>query len=194
MQLRMLDRTSSRGWFHKLILSKLRRSILRGLFTMLSLYTRSSPPAVRPPIYHFSAPIDVSRNPSVELSDPLRPLLCSGVSVFVPGEPGDREYEDVVCCLLGWNWPADRATVVAPVDAWPVFVVIAFACVAIFAVCEAFALELEVPVLCTYEVCVVVPVVVFCKALCALKADRKLPKNGLFVVGILDIRTSQFAS
>jgi hypothetical protein len=77
--------------------------MLLGLFTMLSLYTLSSPPAVLPPIYHFSAPSDVSLNPSDELSDPLLPRLCSGVKAPVPGEPGDREYGDVECCLEVWK-------------------------------------------------------------------------------------------
>jgi hypothetical protein len=53
---------------------------------MLSLYTLSSPPAVRPPMYHLSAPIDVSLKPSDELSDPLRPLLCNGVRAPAPGD------------------------------------------------------------------------------------------------------------
>ena len=83
-------------------------------------------------MYHFSAPSDVSRNPSDELSDPLRPLLCSGVKAPVPGDVDVGEYGDVEwwwCCREVWKWPACIATEVAPVVA-PAFVVMALACVA----------------------------------------------------------------
>jgi hypothetical protein len=107
------------GISHKLILSKLNRSILLGLLTILNLYILSSPAAVLPPIYHFSAP-KLSLNPSDELSEPLLPRLCSGLSALpVPGDvdvPGLREYGDAECCLVGWKCVVEvwRATVVAP--------------------------------------------------------------------------------
>lgn len=54
---------------HKLSLSKLNRSILRCRLTTPNLKNLSSPEAVRPPMYHFSAAI-TSRKPSDELSEP----------------------------------------------------------------------------------------------------------------------------
>jgi hypothetical protein len=59
---------------HKLKLSKLKQSPLLCRLTTPSLKNLSSPPAVRPPIYHFSAP-NTSRNPSDEESELLRVLL-----------------------------------------------------------------------------------------------------------------------
>ena len=56
---------------HRLSRSRLRPSLLRTRFTTPSLKKRSSPPAVRPPMYHLSAPL-ASRNPSLELSLPRR--------------------------------------------------------------------------------------------------------------------------
>lgn len=49
---------------HKLSRSRLSRSPLRTLRTTPSLKNFSSPPAVRPPMYHLSAP-STSRNPSL---------------------------------------------------------------------------------------------------------------------------------
>jgi hypothetical protein len=88
---------------HKLKRSKLSRSILRCLLTTPSLKYRSSPVAVRPPIYHFSAD-NTSLNPSEELSEPLLTLF-SGLDErfggYAPGDvgpaPGDRDRGDVEC-------------------------------------------------------------------------------------------------
>jgi hypothetical protein len=88
---------------HKLKRSKLSRSILRCLLTTPSLKNRSSPVAVRPPIYHFSAD-NTSLNPSEELSEPLL-TLSSGLDErfggYAPGDvgpvPGDRDRGDVEC-------------------------------------------------------------------------------------------------
>lgn len=79
------------------------------------------------------------------------------------------------------------ATVVAPVDDWPAFVVmlrLAEGVVVEDAVVEEVVADWKV------EFCVVPAtddgddVAAFCIVECALKAERKLPKNGLFV-GIL---------
>jgi len=59
---------------HKLNLSKLNRSPLLCLLTTPSLKYLSSPPAVRPPTYHFSCP-KTSLKPSELLSLPLLPRL-----------------------------------------------------------------------------------------------------------------------
>jgi len=87
---------------HRLNRSKLRLPPLLCRLTTPSLKYLSSPVAVRPPIYHFSAP-STSRKPSLLESDSLLPLddviyLCC--CVFV-GEPtvfsgaGLRESGDV---------------------------------------------------------------------------------------------------
>jgi hypothetical protein len=93
-------------------------------------------------MYHFSAPSEVSRNPSDELSDPLLPLLCSGVKAPVPGEPGDREYGEVECWREVWKWLACMATDVAPVVG-PALVVSVLACVPAFDVVEVFVFAVE---------------------------------------------------
>jgi len=138
-------------------------------------------------MYHFSAPMD-SLKPSDELSEPLRPRLCNGVRALPElGEvPGDREYGDAECCLVGWNCPAAVciATVVAPaLGACADFVVIVRA--ADGPVCEEFEDEVDVFPFCEYEVCEAVAVggdvAAFWMAECARKAERKLPKNGLLV-------------
>ncbi|CRK42142.1 hypothetical protein BN1708_008673 [Verticillium longisporum] len=56
---------------HKLIRSRLNPSLLLTRLTTPILKNLSSPPAVRPPTYHFSAP-STSLNPSLELSLPRR--------------------------------------------------------------------------------------------------------------------------
>lgn len=68
---------------HKLNRSKLNLSPLLTLLTTPNLKNFSSPVAVLPPIYNFSAP-NASRNPSLLLSLPrLRPLLlcCWGMGI-----------------------------------------------------------------------------------------------------------------
>jgi hypothetical protein len=109
------------------------------------------------------------------------------VNVPAPGEPGDREYGDAECCLVGWNWPAAcMATVVAPVDGWPALVVM-------LRLAEGFVVEevaVEGVAVDWKEGCVVPAtadgddVAAFCMLEWARKAERKLPKKGLFV-GIL---------
>lgn len=65
---------------HKLNRSKLNRSPLLTLLTTPNLKNFSSPAAVRPPIYHFSAP-STSLNPSEELSLPrLLPPFGTGIA------------------------------------------------------------------------------------------------------------------
>ncbi|KAG6109889.1 hypothetical protein E4U13_005634 [Claviceps humidiphila] len=62
---------------HKLSRSKLNPSLLLTLFITPNWKNLSSPPAVLPPIYHFSAP-RASRNPSLLLSLPrLRPDVAA---------------------------------------------------------------------------------------------------------------------
>jgi hypothetical protein len=83
-------------------------------------------------MYHFSAP-KLSLNPSDELSDPLRPRLCSEPNAFpdVGDVPGLLEYGEAECCLVGWKCVVDVciATVVppAPEVVCPDFVVIVLA-------------------------------------------------------------------
>jgi hypothetical protein len=108
---------------HRLNRSKLNLSLLVCLLTTPNLKYRSSPVAVRPPIYHFSAP-STSRNPSELLSLPLRPLLFGIYRPFcIPLRqphphrakstgPGDRLSGEVEC-VLG-EWRAESAVVVAP--------------------------------------------------------------------------------
>lgn len=75
-------------------------SLLLTLFTTPSLKYLSSPVAVRPPIYHFSAPF-ASLNPSLLLSLPLLlPLPDPDAPIALRGEstPGDRG-----CCVWGWG-------------------------------------------------------------------------------------------
>ena len=62
---------------YKLSLSKLKRSLLRTLFTTPSLKNRSSPVSVLPPTYHLSTP-PTSRYPSLLLS---LPRLCAALAV-----------------------------------------------------------------------------------------------------------------
>lgn len=101
---------------HKLNLSKLNRSLLVCLLMTPSLKYLSSPAAVLPPIYHFSAP-STSLNPSLELSLPLLPLgviylAAEAFSAAGDGEgPGDRlngEFD------VRGEWRDVRAVVVAP--------------------------------------------------------------------------------
>jgi len=107
---------------HRLNRSKLNLSLLVCRLTTPNLKYLSSPVAVRPPIYHFSAP-STSRKPSLLESLPLRPLLF-GIyfpavpfcmpSPAAPGElpgPGDRLNGDVEC--VRGEWRADNAVVVA---------------------------------------------------------------------------------
>lgn len=74
---------------HKLSRSMLSRSPLRTRRTTPSLKNFSSPPAVRPPMYHLSAPI-TSRKPSDELSLPRR--LLPAAAPPPPAPP---------CCGIG---------------------------------------------------------------------------------------------
>ncbi|KAG6240946.1 hypothetical protein E4U25_007140 [Claviceps purpurea] len=74
---------------HKLSRSKLNPSLLLTLFTTPNLKNLSSPPAVLPPIYHFSAP-RASRNPSLLLSLPrLRPDAAVPGTGIPDAEPPD---------------------------------------------------------------------------------------------------------
>ena len=105
---------------HKLSRSKLKLPPLFLRLTTPNLKYFSSPAAVLPPIYHFSAP-STSRKPSLLLSLPLlprglaiyRPLCCS-----VPGElDGVCEPGDGLKGLAEWvrgEWRVDSAVVVAP--------------------------------------------------------------------------------
>jgi hypothetical protein len=86
----------------------------------------------------------------------------------------------VVCCRVGWKWPAAcTETVVAPGDGDRVFVVM----VRDADVVSTFWLCVDV-LLGWYEATDAAwEVAAFCRAgCCALKAARKPPKNGLFVV------------
>jgi hypothetical protein len=138
-------------------------------------------------MYHFSAPSEVSLKPSDELSEPLLPRGCSGVSV--PGEPGEREYDDAGCCLVGWKCVVVCiATVVAPVVG-PALVVIVFAWEVVL---EVLVLFPPAPFCANDDDGVVEAAApdgdvtaAFWIAVWARNADRKLPKNGLLVVGIL---------
>lgn len=162
----------------RLNLSELTLSRLRSRLTTPILKYLSSPAAVLPPTYHFSAPI-VSRQfaPSEELSLPLRladpPPLCDvGVDmppscreevVRYPGDaPGERERGGLcICC---------SAELVAP----------AFACAVIFLGVEAI-----------FEAMVAEDVCVFCEeagfideawlpgTVRARKAEKKEAKKGL---------------
>ena len=104
---------------HRLNRSKLNLSLLVCLLTTPNLKYLSSPVAVLPPIYHFSAP-STSRNPSELESLPLRALLFGIYRPFcIPsvaaGEfagPGDRLSGEVEC-VLG-ECSAESAVVVAP--------------------------------------------------------------------------------
>lgn len=132
---------------------------------------------MRPPIYHFSAPI-TSWNPSDELSDPLRLRAdAPGMgNAFAVGEV-DRWY-GAWCCLVGVNWPdAWTAAVVAPGEGGPAFVVMVRDAEGVveWAVCEA------VEVLCGYEVAAAEGApAAFCTWDWARKAARKPEKKGLF--------------
>jgi hypothetical protein len=75
---------------HRLSLSKLNLSMLLCRFTTPNLKNRSSPAAVRPPMYHFSWPI-TSRNPSDELSEPRRILSDVEYPADVDGPPWPGE-------------------------------------------------------------------------------------------------------
>lgn len=101
---------------HKLSLSKLNRSLLVCLLITPNLKYLSSPAAVLPPIYHFSAP-NTSLNPSLELSLPLLPLgviYLAAEAFSAAGEvegPGDRlrgEFD------VRGEWRDVRAVAVAP--------------------------------------------------------------------------------
>jgi len=66
-----------------------------------------------------------------------------GVNAPAPGEPGDREYGDAECCLVGWNWlAACIATVVAPLDVCAAFVTIVRLLEGPVATFEVFGFEL----------------------------------------------------
>lgn len=105
---------------HKLSLSKLKLPPLLLLRTTPNLKYFSSPVAVRPPIYHFSAP-STSLKPSELLSLPrlplglaiYLPLCCSALGdvegVCVPGDVLNGLAE----CVRG-EWRVERAAAVAP--------------------------------------------------------------------------------
>ncbi|KAG5971353.1 hypothetical protein E4U58_007646 [Claviceps cyperi] len=87
---------------HKLSRSKLNPSLLLTLFTTPNWKNLSSPPAVLPPIYHFSAP-RASRNPSLLLSLPrLRPDVAVPGTGIPDAEPpvAPRVDEDVPAAVV----------------------------------------------------------------------------------------------
>ncbi|KAG6024394.1 hypothetical protein E4U40_003310 [Claviceps sp. LM458 group G5] len=99
--------TPTRLRLHKLSRSKLNPSLLLTLFTTPNLKNLSSPPAVLPPIYHFSAP-RASRNPSLLLSLPLlRPEVAvpgTGIPAAEPPAAPRGEWMDKL--LRGERAPA----------------------------------------------------------------------------------------
>lgn len=105
---------------HKLSLSKLKLPPLLLLLTTPNLKYFSSPVAVRPPMYHFSAP-STSLKPSELLS---LPRLPRGLVIYLPlccSAPGDVEGVcvpgDVLNGLAEFvrgEWRVERAAAVAP--------------------------------------------------------------------------------
>lgn len=98
----MTSRGRSESESYKLSLSMLNPSLLLTLFTTPNLKYLSSPVAVRPPMYHFSAPL-ASLNPSLLLSLPLRlcdpdPDPAGPIALRGESTPGDRG-----CCVWGWG-------------------------------------------------------------------------------------------
>lgn len=76
-------------FLHKLIWSALRLSQLLSFRTIFNARNRSSPPAVRPPTYHFSAPSTSVKPPeSLLLSLPLLVLRAAAQPLARGGEAG----------------------------------------------------------------------------------------------------------
>jgi len=155
---------------HRLSRSKLSLSLLVCRLTTPSLKYLSSPAAVLPPIYHFSAP-STSLKPSeleslsllpLELVIYRPPLSLGDIGPLLGPVPGDLLKGDVEC--VRGEWREVRAVVVAPAEGF-VEVVIVRGCEGdeecVF--CVEDGEEVALPCW---------------MAECARKAARKLAKNG----------------